>query len=140
MLGCIAGDSSGDRVGASCRLRWAQHCRAQFGTFPGPFVANCPPSLALPLRPASKVYELLWTQLLPMKFVRPRAVFFQGLGAGDGNRIHDTQLGKVFDASPLVLLFQHFIPSACRWLGTFSKPHVAIVRGTMRDSRGMRGH
>ena len=50
-LDSIAGDSSDDPVGASCRLRWAEHCRIQPGTFSGPIVADCPPSLALPLRP-----------------------------------------------------------------------------------------
>jgi hypothetical protein len=47
-----------DPVGASCRLRWAGHCRIQLGTFSGSFVANCPPSLVPPLRLASKIYEL----------------------------------------------------------------------------------
>jgi len=46
--------------------------------------------------PASKIYELqLLDPTFANEFVRPRAVFFQGLGAGDGNRTHDIQLGKL---------------------------------------------
>jgi hypothetical protein len=29
------------------------------------------------------------------EFVGPKAIFFQHLGAGDGNRTHDIQLGKL---------------------------------------------
>jgi hypothetical protein len=29
------------------------------------------------------------------EFLGPKAVFFQDLGAGDGNRTHDIQLGKL---------------------------------------------
>jgi hypothetical protein len=81
--------------------------RTQLGTFSGPFVVNCPPSLAQPLRHASKIYE---RQPMDSTFANEcmglKAVFFQVIGAGDGKRTHDTQLGKVFDVSPLVLLFQ----------------------------------
>jgi hypothetical protein len=90
------GRSSGDPVGASCRLRRAEHCRTELGTFSGLFVANCPPSLALPLRLASKTYELQLTgPTFANDWLRPRAISFQGLGAGDGNRTHDIQLGKL---------------------------------------------
>jgi hypothetical protein len=41
---------------------------------------------------------------------KPKAVFFQGIGAGDGNRTHYIQLGKLLDVSQLVILFQGFIP------------------------------
>ena len=58
--------------------------------------ANRPPSLASPLRPASKTYVLqLMDPTFANEFVGLKTVFFQGLGAGDGNRTHDIQLGKL---------------------------------------------
>jgi hypothetical protein len=81
---------------ASCRFRWAEHCRTQRGTCSGPLVANCLPSLALPLRPASKIYELQpMDPTFANEFVTPKAILFQCDGAGDGNRTHDIQLGKL---------------------------------------------
>ena len=68
----------------------------QNSDFLGTFCANCPPSLASPLRPASKTYVLkLMDPMFANEFVGLKTVFFQGLGAGDGNRTHDIQLGKL---------------------------------------------
>jgi len=80
------------------------------------------------------------------EFVRPKPIFFQGLGAGDGNRTHDIQLGKVFDLGPLVLLSQQFTflpPEISRdFLGTscgYRARHAKGFEGTQghwfRDRR-----
>ena len=66
------------------------------GTFSELFVANCPPSLTSPLQPASKIYEpQLVDPTFANEFSRQKTVFFKDLGAGDGNRTHDIQLGKL---------------------------------------------
>jgi hypothetical protein len=111
MLDCGAGNSNVTQLG----LHADYGGRNTVERNSRPFVANCPPTLALPLRSASKIYEL---QLMDPTFVsewrKPKAVFFQGIGAGDGNRTHDIQLGKVFELSPLALLFRQLIPSLWR--------------------------
>jgi hypothetical protein len=147
MLDAIAGDSSVEPVGAACQLRRAEHCRTQLGTFSGLFVANCPPSLAQPLRHASKIYELQrMDSTFANEFAGPKTVFFQDFGAGDGNRTHDIQLGKVFDIGPLVLLSQQFTffpPKMSRdFLGTscgYRARHAKGFEGTQghwfRDRR-----
>ena len=43
--------------------------------------------LALPLPPGSNYG--FWTQTFANEFAKPKAVFFQGLGEGGGNRTHD---------------------------------------------------
>ena len=100
MLDCGAGNSNVTQLG----LHADYGGRNTVERNSRPFVANCPPTLALPLRSASKIYEL---QLMDPTFVsewrKPKAVFFQGIGGGDGNRTHDIQLGKVFELSPLAL-------------------------------------
>jgi hypothetical protein len=95
MLDYIAGDSGGDQLGPHAGYggpNTGEHTR----DFSGPLVANCLPSLALPLRPASKIHELQpMDPTFAKEFVTPKAILFQCDGAGDGNRTHDIQLGKL---------------------------------------------
>jgi hypothetical protein len=63
MLDYIAKDSSGDPLGPHADCGWAEQCRTQLGTFPEPFVANCPPSLAPPI--AARIEDLRTTAYGP---------------------------------------------------------------------------
>jgi hypothetical protein len=65
-------------------------------TFSGLFVPEPSAFSPSPLRPSSKAYVLqLMDPTFANEFVGLKTVFFQGLGAGDGNRTHDIQLGKL---------------------------------------------
>jgi hypothetical protein len=131
MLDLRAGNSSGDPSWPSFRLRRADYRRTELGTSSGPFVANGPPSLALPLRPASKIYERqLMDPTFANEFLTPKAVYFQDFGAGDGNRTHDIQLGKVCVENPFLIVIEMVKPHPGRRLGTFSGLRAALVRSS----------